>query len=640
MKLNKKYFLAIPLIAVIAVSTYFAFRKKEAPVETEKPLKEVTAQTVGDSKETKESLELPALVSPDQQAQIYAKIGGTVKEVKKNPNEDVSIGDTIITIDDVNSPSDYSSGLSANQVKQAKLAVEQAATSYNLAKTYYLNTVASSEKDLDQVGISVEQAVKGEENLGITTSEAMKTAELAYNTAKIAAEQAGVNLENAKSTATQSKSDIQTNSRLACDTAVNTSGNIIVGINNIADLDENLDVGIAYKANLGVLDTSTNDKSRAAYDITKKKYEDYKNANFNTLGERIDAVIKLAESVKSLVDNVKTMLDNSITSSALPQTSLTGTSLSSLQTAAAGYQSQMTAALNQINTAKQGIANVDLNTNSSLENLEKVYSLAKQQEATAKQNLENIKAQAKTQTDNASFGSAAAGNQYSGAKIKLNTQIALAKSQLDLAEISYRNATLNLQNLYDAHQLVSPIKGKLIRKMVSVGDTVTAGQLLAVVGQPENIKLQIYVDKDNLTYIKENQTAVIKDSDNNTLTGVVTLVNPQADPLTKRFLVEIIIKDLSKSNLILGTVVNVTLTLTKKANIENAIILPLSAIEIGQSGNYIYVLENDIAKRKQVEILKIEGETAQIKTDLPQDAKIIIEGNRLITDGERVKIKQ
>lgn len=639
-KFNKKL-LFIPLTVIILVASYNLYKYFNKPADTDSPQAEAMAVevlNVKNAKSYKQEIEYAALVTSDQEAQLVAKAGGTVTFAKFNPGDKVTIGQQLIKIDDVTGSS-VQSGFNSGQVKQAIIGVQQAESGYRLALRNYQNTLQSTERDLKAVEIARDQAQTGESNLGAVTGESLRTAEIGYDTAKIAVEQARLNLENRKKLAGQSDEDVRTSANTAADSIANTCGTIISGINSITGLDSSLYVGINYQNNLGVLDNSSVGKARTAYDDAKNTYGEY-NLNIPAgLDQKISAVKNLVNKTKVLADAAKYMLDKSVSSNFLPPTAATpgGLSLVGLQSTAAGYQSQITGAINQINGAESALKNSTLGNDTTITALEKAYELAKQQEAAAKQNLENLKAGNKSQLDNAGFGVDSASNQYENIKIKLNSQVAVAQSQLEIARLSYSNASIALQNLYDTRLLVSPISGVVSRKNVSEGDTVTAGQLLAVISQPDNLRLQFYVDQESLPYLKTGQNIEINDN-GKTETGKITSITPQADAVTKRFLVEVTPSQ-AQIKYSLGTVIDVKVSLDKKPKDSKNILLPLSAIEIGQNANTIMIVVEGKAQKKEVILVRVEGEAAEIAADLSDITEIIVKNNKLLNEGDPVDVK-
>lgn len=606
------------------------------------PVKEptaVSAQKVADSLSIKRDLSYPGIVASESEAKIIAKTSGTISNFNAKTGDQIALSQELGKIDDVGGSRYNPNTFNANQIKQAQIAVAQAQTSYELAQTNYNTLLVSSVKDLKSAEIARDQAVKGQSNLNNTTSESLKSAEIAYETAKIASEQARLALENRNKQSNQNTSDVGDNADIAADSLISAAGTMISGVNNILGLDDNGTVYVGYKTNLGALNSSTYQSAKSAYDNAKSKYATYSTQAFSNSSNKLNAAIAVGEEVKKMTDAAKNLLENSISSSALPQSSATGLSLSGLQQTISTYQSQMNSAISQAKGAKQSLANVGLNNDSLSDTLQKAYELSKQQEAIAAQNLNNLKAGNASQTDQAGFSADLAQNQYENLKVKMNSQIAAARSQMESAQLQYTNAQVNLQSLFDIHSLISPIAGTLTRKLVNDGDTVSSGQLVASVSQTNNLKVQFYIESERLQDIIPGLTATVEANDGKIYTGIVSSVAQQSDPVSKRFLAELKLD--SQDGLVIGTVVNVKLILNSSViSGSNTILLPLSALTVGQNMTTVFIYENGVAKKHQVEVSEVIGEFAKVKTDLVPETFIIIGGNKMLQEGEVIKLIQ
>lgn len=222
---------------------------------------------------------------------------------------------------------------------------------------------------------------------------------------------------------------------------------------------------------------------------------------------------------------------------------------------------------------------------------------------------------------------------YSGAT---DAQIEAAKTQRDIAKLQYENASVGLDSNLDSRLITSPISGIVTQKNVSVGDSISQGQILATISKTAAIKVQFYVDQEEKNKLKIGQEINTTDSAGNNITLTIRNISPVADNITKRFLIEAYPK--TKNNLSSGTVVSIVFETIKKVSNENNIILPLNAISIGQNENYIFIAENNVAKKVAISIVKVDGETAEIKSER-SDTQIIIEGNKLLQDGSEINIK-
>ncbi len=632
----KKNYLLIPLL-VLSVFSLTACGNKKEEVQIPTPMAvDVVVQEISQSLSANRELEYPGLVVSDSEAKIIAKTSGTISGFKLNTGDKVSLGQELAKIDDVNSASYNPANFNSSQIKQAKLAVNQAQAAYQLARTNYNNLLVSSVKDLKAAEIARDQAAKGQENLALTTAESIKSANLAYETSKIATEQARLSLENRKKLNIQGEESTETNADIAADSAANLCGTIISNVNALTGFDEDNTVSISYKTNLGALDSATYSRASDSYRQAKSAYKNYLQKEFSGTENKVDETIKLVQSTKNMIDDVKILFEKSVSSSNLPQSSPTGISLSSLQTSASSYQSQVNGALNQVNSAKQGLSNTTLNNDNLLVTLEKAYELAKQQEASALQALKNLNTGNTSQIDQSQFVLSLAQNQYDNAKVKIESQIAAAKVQMENSESQYNNALLSLQSLYDIHSIISPIEGTITQK-VNDGDTVSVGQLVATISQTEKTKVKIFVEPENLADLKPGLLASVSNGEQ-TVDGIISSISPQADTLTRRFPVEIVLEN--ASSLYLGTVVNVKIVITKSVvNEKDSILLPLSSIEIGQNGDQIMIVENNQAKKIPVEVVSVLGDLAKVKiNNYPPQTLIIIEGNKLVREGDLVAL--
>jgi multidrug resistance efflux pump len=173
------------------------------------------------------------------------------------------------------------------------------------------------------------------------------------------------------------------------------------------------------------------------------------------------------------------------------------------------------------------------------------------------------------------------------------------------------------------------------QKFVSQGDSISAGQQIATISKTALTKVQFYVDKNDLSNFRAG-TKISINEDGNVIDVIVSNVASEADPTTRRFLIEA--KPAGKNPLLIGSVISVSLEITKTPDTQGNLILPLSAITISQNESYIFIAENNHAKKVSVSVEKVQGEYAEVKTNIAKDAKIIIGGSKLVGDGEEIKI--
>lgn len=207
----------------------------------------------------------------------------------------------------------------------------------------------------------------------------------------------------------------------------------------------------------------------------------------------------------------------------------------------------------------------------------------------------------------------------------------------DIAKLQVKNAELSLLSAIDSRNIVAPISGQITEKFVSVGDSVSFGQPLAKITNTNLIKFQFYVEKEKLADLKIGQSLEINNDGEKNIPAKIVRISPIADSATKRFLVEA--KPNQKITSLIGTILNVQMEVERKPQNDHSLILPIPAVIISQNENYIFIAENEKAKKVNVSIEKIVGETAEIKAQLAPEDKIIIEGNRFLANDSLVKIE-
>lgn len=210
------------------------------------------------------------------------------------------------------------------------------------------------------------------------------------------------------------------------------------------------------------------------------------------------------------------------------------------------------------------------------------------------------------------------------------------KKAKEVAEIDLETAKVNLNGALNNRLVVSPISGTITQRLVSEGDSVSIGQKIATISKTALTKVQFFADKEELPNFKIG-TKININEDGTVIPGSITRISPIADAITKRFLIEA--KPTGKNPLIIGSVINISLEMTKTPTASGNLILPLSAIIISQNESYIFIIDNEHAKKIIVEIVKVQGEYAEVKTNISTDAQIIINGSKLVQDGEEVSVK-
>lgn len=208
----------------------------------------------------------------------------------------------------------------------------------------------------------------------------------------------------------------------------------------------------------------------------------------------------------------------------------------------------------------------------------------------------------------------------------------------DIAKIQYETSKISLDNSLNARTVTAPISGAIISRRISVGDSVVSGQVLATISKTSNSKVGFYLSAEEVKNVSLGMPVKIVNG-NKEIDSIVINISPQADLETRKFLVEAAPE--KNSDLLLGEVVDVHVqTSNKNSSQENLVYLPLSSVISTQSGSYVFVFKNGIAKKMSVSVLGIYGEKAVIKNDFKNDDEAIVDGNKLLSDGDSVVVNK
>lgn len=212
------------------------------------------------------------------------------------------------------------------------------------------------------------------------------------------------------------------------------------------------------------------------------------------------------------------------------------------------------------------------------------------------------------------------------------------KISRDIAKLQYENAQIALQNVEDSHTVRAPFAGFVTTKSVDRGDAVSIGQPLVTLSQTGKTVARFFVDQRELAWITAGQTiTIVPSGQGSEFEAKVSRVNPQADAVTRRFLVEVDLNQ-TQQGLRSGTVVTVHLSLNRKPENPNDIIVPLSVLTTGQNETYLFTNENGSARKHVVTLKTITGEWAEVATDLPAEAQIVVDGSKRVQDGSAISV--
>lgn len=225
----------------------------------------------------------------------------------------------------------------------------------------------------------------------------------------------------------------------------------------------------------------------------------------------------------------------------------------------------------------------------------------------------------------------------------LDTQKALvtqleASIQTDDAQISYAKVQLSYTTIS------APISGRVGARLVDAGNVVHATDTngLVVINQIDPITTLFTLPEENFQAINKalhgNQlplkvAAYDRQSNQALATGRLTLLNNQIDTTSGTVQLKATFENPTHV-LWPGQYVNVRLYLT---DIPQALTLPAAAVQRGQDGTYVYVVNADTSVKAQaVHVTQIQEGVAVIDTGLTNGEKVVIDGQYKLKPGVKI----
>jgi RND family efflux transporter MFP subunit len=228
-----------------------------------------------------------------------------------------------------------------------------------------------------------------------------------------------------------------------------------------------------------------------------------------------------------------------------------------------------------------------------------------------------------------------------GATTQVNVDNAKTQSDILNATIKADQAMLDNLKVQKSYSLLrSPFTGRISAANVKIGNFVRPADTapLAVINQMAPVYVSFAVPQRVLVDLRE---AMAKDGSKVTATipgrqsseeGKVAMVENTVDATTGMITVRGIM-DNGNETLWPGTLVATKLTIRT----EDAVVVPTVAVQRSQSGNFVFVVKDGIAKVQPVKVERTFQGSSVISEGLSGDESVVTDGQLLLSDGTRVE---
>jgi len=217
-----------------------------------------------------------------------------------------------------------------------------------------------------------------------------------------------------------------------------------------------------------------------------------------------------------------------------------------------------------------------------------------------------------------------------------------AKTQADV----YRAAIKSDQGLLDNLKvqlsyctITAAIDGRISAAAVKVGNFVRQADTaaMATINQMAPVYVSFTVPQKVLPEIRQAlaaETAYIKavvPGEQKHANGQVTMIENTVDPTTGMATIRAIMPN-EHEVLWPGTLVTTELTL----RIEQAVVVPSNAVQVSQTGSFVFVISDNVAKVQPVTVNRTVGDLSVIGSGLKGGETVVTDGQLLLSNGTRV----
>lgn len=212
--------------------------------------------------------------------------------------------------------------------------------------------------------------------------------------------------------------------------------------------------------------------------------------------------------------------------------------------------------------------------------------------------------------------------------------LALKKAVLAAAQAEQANAEETLQR----HDLPAPFSGVISDKMTEAGEWVDRGDTVLELVNLDVVRVDVKVPQERFQDITmETPVTIIADSfPQDKIKASINAIVPVSDPQARAFLVRVVI---SSKNLPLLPGTSATAQFAINSDKQQKLLIPRDALLLHPDGGYsVFVVTDNKAVRKQVEVGQFSQYGVSINNGLQASDLVVVRGNEVLRDQEPVKI--
>ncbi len=192
----------------------------------------------------------------------------------------------------------------------------------------------------------------------------------------------------------------------------------------------------------------------------------------------------------------------------------------------------------------------------------------------------------------------------------------------------------SLKRQAELSRIVSPINGTVDQMDLKIGQIASPGVTGIRIVNADLLKVKADVPESYASRINQGDLVLVSFPDvNDSLKAKVTFAAKAIDPASRSFGVEIKLP----ANKKLRPNMTAILKIADYSN-NKAIVVPINAIQRSEAGDYVFVNEGGIAKKKSVKLGATYGGNTEILSGLNAGDQLITLGGSEVEEGDKVNV--
>lgn len=206
----------------------------------------------------------------------------------------------------------------------------------------------------------------------------------------------------------------------------------------------------------------------------------------------------------------------------------------------------------------------------------------------------------------------------------------LARTEQDIIKVRIEQIEEQIDRTYST----ADFTGVVTERMHRSGEDVARGQILARLTDTDTLEVRAFVP---LKYLENSNKGVVLDvyANNQRQQGKIRTLIPAGDALSQTFEARIDLSDTESKVWPVGQLVSVAIPINKKSE---RLAVPRDALILRNDGIYIFVIENELARRVTVSLGDSDQEWIVVNGKLNAGDRVVTRGAETLNDGDSVKI--